>query len=268
MTLHARKLTIGYGRAAVASGIDLDVRPGEVSCLLGPNGCGKTTLFKTLIGLIPALAGEVAIGDAPLSTFPAREVARRIAYVPQQHAPPFPFRVFDVVMMGRQARKGLLSGPDTRDEQRAREVIDQLGIRALADADYSRVSGGQRQMVLIARALVQDTEILVLDEPTASLDYGNQVKIIGEIARLGRAGYGIVLSTHNPDHAFAVADKVTLMHDGRIVAHGSPGDVLEAERLSAVYGVSMSIRRLEGRLTVCAPHYFTGNDFEHGSVDP
>jgi iron complex transport system ATP-binding protein len=157
--------------------------------------------------------------------------------------------------MGRQVRKGLLSAPDAQDRRRTEEVLEQLGILSLADADYSRISGGQRQMVLIARALVQDTRTLVLDEPTASLDYGNQVRIIGEIARLARSGYGVVLSTHNPDHAFAVADNVMLMHDGGIVASGRPGDVLAVERLSAVYGVPMSIRRLEGNLTVCVPRY-------------
>lgn len=258
MSLQSRALTIGYGGVRIASGIDLEVRPGEVTCLLGPNGSGKTTLFKTLIGLIPALAGEVTVGSRPLTHLSVREIAEQIAYVPQQHAPTFPFRVFDVVMMARQVRKGLLSAPGGRDRERTREVLDQLGILELSDADYSRISGGQRQMVMIARALAQDTRTLVLDEPTASLDYGNQVRIIGEIARLSRRGYGIVLSTHNPDHAFAVADKVMLMHAGGVVASGTPEDVLVAERLSAVYGVSMSIRQLDGQLTVCVPHYDAG----------
>lgn len=255
MTLRAHDLSIGYGGTRVASAIELEVRPGEVNCLLGPNGSGKTTLFKTLIGLIPPLGGEVTIDGAPLLSFPVRAIAGRIAYVPQQHAPPFPFSVTEVVMMGRQARKGLLSAPDAQDRSRTAEVLEQLGIQSLAEADYSRISGGQRQMVLIARALAQDTRILVLDEPTASLDYGNQVRIIGEIARLARSGYGVVLSTHNPDHAFAVADNVMLMHDGRIVASGRPHDVLAVDRLSEVYGVPMSIRRLEGNLTVCVPRY-------------
>lgn len=258
MNLAARDLTIGYGSTPVASGIELEVRAGEVTCLLGPNGSGKTTLFKTLIGLIPPLAGEVTVDGGPLSSLSVREIAEQIAYVPQQHAPTFPFRVFDVVMMARQVRNGLLSAPGRRDRERTHEVLEQLGILELSDADYSRISGGQRQMVLIARALAQDTRTLVLDEPTASLDYGNQVRIIGEIARLSGKGYGIVLSTHNPDHAFAVADKVTLMHGGGIVASGTPADVLVAERLSAVYGVSMSVQQLEGQLTVCVPHYDTG----------
>ena len=255
MTLQARNLSIGYGGTRVASAIDLDVKAGEVTCLLGPNGSGKTTLFKTLIGLIPPLGGEVTIDGSPLARLSVREVADHIAYVPQQHAPTFPFSVFDVVMMGRQARKGLLSAPDARDRQRTGEVLDQLGIGQLAGADYSRISGGQRQMVLIARALVQDTMTLVLDEPTASLDYGNQVRIIGEIARLARSGYGIVLSTHNPDHAFAVADNVLLIHDGRIVATGGPEEVLVVERLSEVYGVPVNVRRLDGNLTICVPRY-------------
>jgi len=258
VTLRARGLRIGYDGTEVASGIDVDLRPGEVTCLLGPNGSGKTTLFKTLIGVIPPLDGEVDIDDTPLARLSVREVAMRIAYVPQQHAPTFPFPVFDVVMMGRQVHKGLLSAPDARDRERTREVLEQLGISDLAEADYTRISGGQRQMVMIARALVQDTGLLVLDEPTASLDYGNQVRIIGEIARLARSGYGVMLSTHNPDHAFAVADYVTLMHDGHIVASGRPESVLVGERLSDVYGVSMNVQRLGERLTVCVPRYDTG----------
>lgn len=258
MTLQARDLAIGYGRTRVADAINLDIRHGEVSCLLGPNGCGKTTLFKTLMGLIPALSGTVSFAGTPLAALSARALAIRIAWVPQQHAPSFPFRVFDVVMMGRQARKGLFSAPDRADRQRVDAVLDQLGLRDLAPADYSRISGGQRQMVMIARALAQDTKMLVLDEPTASLDYGNQVRIISEIARLARRGYGIVLSTHNPDHAFAIADRVTLMHGGRIAARGRPGQVLVAERLSAVYGVAISVKRLDGAATVCVPHYDSG----------
>jgi iron complex transport system ATP-binding protein len=255
LTLAARHLAIGYGGTPVASDIDVEVRPGEVTCLLGPNGSGKTTLFKTLIGLIPPLAGEVTVDGRSLTGLPVREVAGRIAYVPQQHAPTFPFRVFDVVMMGRQARKGLLSAPGARDRERTREVLAQVGITDLADADYSRISGGQRQLVMIARALAQDTKILVLDEPTASLDYGNQVRIIGEIGQLSRAGYGVVMSTHNPDHAFALAGRVMLMHEGGILAEGRPEEVLVAERLSDVYGVPMSIRRLDEHLTVCVPSY-------------
>lgn len=255
MTLRAHDLAIGYGGTRVASGIELEVGAGRVNCLLGPNGSGKTTLFKTLIGLIPALGGEVTVDGSALAGLSVRDIAARISYVPQQHAPPFPFRVRDVVIMGRQARKGLLSAPDAEDRRRTAEVLEQLGISGLAEADYSRISGGQRQMVLIARALVQDTGILVLDEPTASLDYGNQVRIIGEIARLAREGYGVVLSTHNPDHAFAVADNVMLMHAGGIVASGRPAEVLVVDRLSTVYGVPMNIRRLDGRLTVCVPRY-------------
>lgn len=255
MTISARGLSIGYGSRTVASGIDFNVAEGEVHCLLGANGSGKTTLFKTLIGLLSALDGEITVDGSNLRSLSARELARHIAYVPQQHAPPFPFQVRDVVMMGRQASMGLFSAPGRADRERVRQVLELIGISDLAEADYSRISGGQRQMVLIARALAQDTRLLVFDEPTASLDYGNQVKVLGEVARLARGGYGVVLSTHNPDHAFAIADRVTLLHDGRISASGAPADVMTAERLSALYGVGISVRPLDGGGTICTPLY-------------
>jgi iron complex transport system ATP-binding protein len=251
--LRAESLAIGYGRTQIASGIDLTIRAGTITCLLGPNGCGKTTLLKTLIGLIPPLAGSVTVDDAPVASLSATEKARRIAYVPQQHAPPFPFTVGDVVMMGRQAHLGLFAAPGKRDRERVVAVLAQIGMAHLFDADYSRLSGGQRQMVLIARALAQDTTLLVLDEPTASLDFGNQALILSETARLARAGFTILMSTHDPDHAFAVADDVILMKNGAILARGAPRETLTAKALQDVYGIEIAVETLTGGTTIAVP---------------
>ncbi|MEC9367147.1 MAG: ABC transporter ATP-binding protein [Pseudomonadota bacterium] len=235
--------------------ISLDVRPGEVLCLLGPNGGGKTTLFKTMLGLLAAQNGQVLLGGAPLASLPRGEIARRIAYVPQAHTAHFPYRVIDMVLMGRTAHLGPFATPGPGDRARAAEALATLGIGDLADSEYTRISGGQRQLALIARALAQDAPTLVMDEPTASLDFGNQVLVLSQIRRLKATGLSIVLSTHDPDHAFACADRVAILARGGIAALGTPARVVTAARLKEVYGVNVTVRKLPGGQTVCAPSF-------------
>jgi iron complex transport system ATP-binding protein len=253
--LEARGLGIGYPGKPVGRDIDLAVRPGEVLCLLGPNGSGKTTLFKTLLGLLGPQAGEVLIGGEAIAALPRAEIARRVAYVPQAHAAQFPYRVLDMVVMGRTAHLGLFAAPSEADRARAREALDALGIAELAENEYTRISGGQRQLALVSRALAQDAPVIVMDEPTASLDFGNQVVVLSEVMRLAAQGLAIVLSTHDPDHAFSIGTRVALLNGGRIIAQGAPSEVLTRERLASVYGVSVAIERLAGGQVVCAPEY-------------
>lgn len=254
-----RHLGIGYPGHPVGRGIDLSVRPSDVLCLLGPNGSGKTTLFKTMLGLLPAQAGEVLIGGRPLASLSRAEIARRIAYVPQAHAAQFPYRVIDMVLMGRTAHMGLFAAPSPADRAKAHEALATLGINDLAEAEYTRISGGQRQLALIARALAQDAPAIIMDEPTASLDFGNQVTVLAEIKRLKRAGLAIVLSTHDPDHAFSVASTVALLNGGRLIAQGPPSDVLTPQALRSVYGVSVTLVPVDGG-TLCAPDYEAGRE--------
>ena len=253
MRLEARRLAFGYPGKPVGRDVDLAVSGGEVVCLLGPNGSGKTTLFKTLLGLLPAQGGEVRIDGRRLAELPRIEVARRVAYVPQAHAAHFPYAVLDMVTMGRTAHLGPFARPGARDHAAALAALETLGIADLAYADYTRISGGQRQLVLIARALAQAAPLIVMDEPTASLDFGNQALVLREVRALAAQGYGIVLSTHDPDHAFACATAVALLHDGGLVAHGRPEAVLSPARLEAVYGVRVFVERLASGHTVCAP---------------
>jgi iron complex transport system ATP-binding protein len=252
MRLEARRLAFGYPGKPVGRDVDLALGAGEVVCLLGPNGSGKTTLFKTLLGLLPAQGGEVRIDGRPLADLARAEVARRIAYVPQAHAAHFPYTVLDMVIMGRTAHLGPFARPGARDHAAALAALETLGIADLAEADYTRISGGQRQLALIARALAQAAPLLVMDEPTASLDFGNQALVLREVRALAAQGYGIVLSTHDPDHAFACASTVALLHDGGLAAHGAPAAVLTPARLETVYGVPVSIERLASGHIVCA----------------
>lgn len=250
----ARELTIGHGATVVGRDLSLSISPGEVICLLGPNGCGKTTLFRTLLGLIPPITGAITLGGRDIATLRRRDIARAVAYVPQAHVPPFPYLVEEVVLMGRTARIGPLSAPSAGDREISRAALARLEIADLAPSDYSRLSGGQRQMVMIARALAQQAPFLIMDEPTASLDFGNQARVLTRIADLARAGdHAVILSTHDPDQAFALNARVILMHEGGILADGPPGTVLTASRLTDVYGVPVRVERTESGRAVCAP---------------
>jgi len=251
--LEARALSIGYGQRLVASGIDLALARGEVVCLLGPNGAGKTTLFKTLLGLIPAKSGEVRLGDHPIEDLSRTEMARTIAYVPQAQVMEFAYSVLDLVLMGRTAYLGPFAAPGAVDRERARAALADLGILELAEADANRISGGQRQLCLVARALAQDAPLLVMDEPTASLDLGNRLLVLDRVRRLREQGFGIVFSTHDPDQAHELATRVAVIADGRLAAYGLPDEVLTGERLSAVYGVAVTIERTPSGRAVIVP---------------
>lgn len=253
--LRAENLGFGYAGRVVGAGVDLRLNPGEVLCLLGPNGSGKTTLFKTLLGLLPSLAGRVLLDGTDLCHLARNRIARRVAYVPQAHEAVFPYTVGDMVLMGRTAHRGIFASPGPSDRGRAREVLERLGIGDLGDRDYTRISGGQRQLVLIARALAQDAPLIVMDEPTASLDFGNQVRVLEQVRRLAASGLGVVLSTHNPDHAFACASRVLVLRDGGVGGYGDPCTLLTPSLLSTLYGVQVEVEVLRDGVRVCVPSF-------------
>jgi iron complex transport system ATP-binding protein len=253
MRLTAHDLTIGYGERVVGSGISLAILPGEVLCLLGPNGSGKTTLFRTLLGLQPPLAGAVTIDGVPLEFLRPADIAQRLAYVPQAHVTEFSYTVLDVVLMGRTARLRSFASPGSEDLRIALNKLNSLGIADLAGRDYTQISGGQRQLVLIARALAQETPFLVMDEPTASLDFGNQAMILARIGELAAEGYGVVLSTHDPDHALLVATRVAIIGDGGLRVVGKARDVVTAEALSALYSIEVQVEETPSGRRVCVP---------------
>ena len=253
--ISARRLGFGYPGKPVGREADVVVNAGEVVCLLGPNGSGKTTLFKTLLGLLPPQQGTVSIAGSPIDKLTRQQIARLVAYVPQAHSAQFPYRIIDMVVMGRTAHLGLFAAPSRSDRAKAQAALDLLGIGALASEAYTRISGGQRQLALIARALAQEARLIIMDEPTASLDFGNQVKVLSHVNQLSKNGLGVVLSTHDPDHALATASRVLLLHEGRLIADGPPLDVLTPANLRTVYGVDVTIETLPKGTTVCAPDY-------------
>jgi iron complex transport system ATP-binding protein len=236
VTLAGHNLGIGYSDRVVGRGLDVGLDEGEVLALLGPNGGGKTTLLKTLLGILAPLAGAVLIDERPLASYSASERARRIAYVPQSHVPSFAFTVETVVLMGRTAHGNLFSAPSAADRAVAQRTLERFGIAHLSDRPYTMISGGERQLVLLARALAQEPSFIVLDEPTASLDFGNQGKVLREMRALAAAGHGVLFTTHDPNHALRAADRAFLMRDGERLAQGPVREVLTRARLEALYG--------------------------------
>jgi iron complex transport system ATP-binding protein len=241
--LRAEGLAIGYGRSTVARGIDLALAAGSLTYLLGPNAVGKTTLFRTLLGLIPPRAGAVTLDGKNLSAMTRPAIAKQIAFVPQAYRGESAHTVLDLVMMGRTAHLGLFGTPSEKDRTLAVEALHRLGIGGLAARALFEISEGQRQLALIARALAQQAPVVFMDEPTASLDLGNRILVLDQVRALAEAGLTVLLSTHDPEQAFALADQVaTLGADGSFVA-GLPAAILTEERLGQIYGIPLTIER-------------------------
>ncbi|MGB8435780.1 MAG: ABC transporter ATP-binding protein [Burkholderiales bacterium] len=254
MRLEARDLAFGHPGRTLGRNVNFSLGAGEALAVLGPNGGGKTTLFRTVLGLLPAHGGELLLDGRPLRSWDRRSLARSLGYVPQQHAGFFNFSVREVVLMGRTAHVGLFATPSTADHAAAAAAIDALGINELADRIYTRISGGERQLALIARALAQGPQLLVMDEPTASLDFGNQTLVLRRMRDLAQRGIGVLFSTHDPDHAFACADQVMLLKEG-VLALGTPAEVIRPDSLERLYGVQVDVISLSAPFAgqVCVP---------------
>lgn len=247
----------GYGGPDIVQNVSFHVAPNEFLCILGANGCGKSTLLKTILGLIRPRSGRVLFCERDIHKMSERELARAIAYIPQSHLPPFPFTVADVVLMGRSPYLGRMSGLSQKDVDIAWSAMEQLGIADYAYKNYTELSGGQRQMVIIARALAQQTKIMVMDEPTASLDFGNQYIVLEQMARLSKSGLSVLMVSHNPDHALYCCDKVIAMQKGRILGEGIPGDIIDSAMMQRIYKTRVEIAQVNipgrGSTAVCVP---------------
>lgn len=244
VALATHNLGIGYPGNPIGRNLDIEIEDGALTMLLGPNGCGKTTLFRTMLGLLSAQGGHVSIGGEDLGSLSRNDVARRIAYVPQVAQGYFPFSVIDVVLMGRAPYLGTFDRPGKKDIAVAETALDEVGLIDFAERPFTAISGGQRQLVLIARALAQAAPVLVMDEPTANLDYANQHRVMLRARSLTEAGRTVIISTHNPDHAFAYAESAILMKSGDVIAAGEVTQVLDADRLSDVYDLPVEVTEI------------------------
>lgn len=252
--IEACDIRFSYRGRRVLDGATLSLAPGELVCLLGANGAGKSTLLKIMLGLLKPEAGKVSHGGTALGDIRRRQLARYVAYVPQVHAAPFPYTVREVVLMGRLPATGLFKAAGAADLAEAQKALDHLGIGHLAARPYTEVSGGERQMALIARALAQDAPLLIMDEPLAGLDYGHQVRLLALLERLAGEGYGVLMTTHDPDQPLSGCQRVAMLINGRIVSAGEPAAVLTPDAIHQLYGVRVDLlRAADGRAVAFRP---------------
>lgn len=249
--LQASRLVCGYGNTPITEAIDMEVREGEVVALIGPNGSGKSTLLKTLAGYLVPVAGHVRVGDKVLRSMPEHELAKLVAVVPQDEAQPFRFSVRQIVAMGRLAKSG--SFFETKEDDAAiSAALEQADCRFLAERSITEVSGGERQRTLIARALAQETPLLVMDEPTSHLDVSHVAEFVRLIKTLANCGKGIVLAVHDINVALAGADKILLLKEGKKRFEGSPQALIQSKEAEAVYGIRFHVHETAGIFSVAA----------------
>jgi iron complex transport system ATP-binding protein len=240
--LQITDLRSGYGKKEIVHGVSFSVPQGRLCCVIGANGCGKTTVLKSMLGLLTPISGTVMVRGIETHSMSVQERARHFAYIPQLHVPPFPFTVADVVILGRTPYIGNVAGDVSEtDKMIAYSALKQLAIEHLTDRVYTELSGGQQQLVLIARALAQQPDVLVMDEPTASLDFGNQQLVLTRLRELTSSGMAILMVTHDPDHALFCADMVIVMEDGVIIEEGTPQDTITDDIMMRIYGTEVKV---------------------------
>ena len=241
----------------VLEDVSFSQQGGDILCLLGPNGTGKTTLLRCLLGLSQAKGGRITLDGESLDQLSHKGRARLLAYVPQSTSLAFPYEAREVVLMGRVPHLAPGAPHRPADHRAVEQAMEQLQISHLACRKFQELSGGERQMVLVARALAQQARYLVMDEPTANLDYANQVKILRGVRELAQSGYGILMTSHYPDHAFLACTKAVLMRDGRVMAWGDPREVVTTQTLTKLYQTPVCVTAApvdgEGKIPVCVP---------------
>lgn len=256
MSIEVKNLRFCYGARPVIGDVSFTAEKGELLAVLGPNGVGKSTLFRCLLGFLKPVGGEILVDGKELGAYSRRELAKKIAYIPQSHSPAFDHTVLDSVLMGMTAQLGVFEQPGQAQREKAMQMLRALGMEKLFDRGCMKISGGERQLMLLARALVQDASMLIMDEPTANLDYGNSCRVMERVKKLGQNGYTIIFSTHDPNQAFSYATKVLALKDGGVMAVGAPEAVLTQAVLSRLYGIPVARCEMEtafGRKTICMP---------------
>lgn len=241
-----KNLTFGYEIDQVLNNISLRVNPGKLCALLGPNGCGKTTLLRCCMNLVSYSEGEISLGGVNLKGLSAPKTSRLVAYVQQEHTLTFPFIVKDIVLMGRNPHLTSPLSIEPEHREKVEEALELVGIKDLAKRPYTHISGGQRQLVLLARAWAQDTPLILLDEPTSSLDINNQLRIWDLLQKMASEGKILLVSTHQPEQVLWFCHQVVVMNSNGIVADGSPREVFDQAILDSIYHSSCQLLEFNG----------------------
>lgn len=234
--LRIRKVKFSYEKEEILKGIDAEFSGTGMYAVFGPNGSGKTTLLKCCTGILLPREGSIELQGRVIHRLSYRERSRQIAYVPQEHRLTFPFTVEEVILMGRTPHLGGFGHPSREDTDRVHEAMDEIGIRNLAPHAYTRLSGGQRQLVLLSRAIAQDTPVVILDEPTSALDFKNQLKVFEILQKMAGRGKTVIACTHDPNHVKWFCEKVLILKDGQVLHQGNSSDVLTEACLEELYG--------------------------------
>ncbi len=254
MSIEVKDLCFSYGEREVLHGVSFKAEQGEFLSILGPNGVGKSTLFRCVLGLLRDYTGSITVEGRDAKSMSIREAAKLVAYIPQSSHPAFNYSVRDIVLMGTTSGLGTFSTPKKEDVRRVEEALEKIGISHLAERCFHRISGGERQLALIARALVQRAPVLMLDEPTASLDFGNQLLVLTQARELAREGYTVIQTTHNPEQSYMFSDRILALRGGEVLTEGRPKDVLTSDMMRQLYGVEVEVSSLfDDRARVCTP---------------
>lgn len=256
MGIKVENLTFSYKNVDVLKGINFEVNEGEMLHVLGRNGAGKTTMFRCILNLLHGYQGKILVDGEDISNMKTVDIAKKIAYIPQSHSPTFNYSVIDTVLMGMASFIPSISSPKEEHKKEALSILESLGISHLAYRGYAQISGGERQLVLIARALAQKSKILIMDEPTANLDYTHQVCTMRKIRNLSKQGYLVILSTHNPEQALMYASKVIVIKDGRVNKIGIPNDVITQDMIKEIYNLEVNlvdIPNTKFKTIICIP---------------
>lgn len=254
MSIEVKNLSFSYGERPVLRDISFSVEKGEFLSILGPNGVGKSTLFRCVLGLLSGYTGQVLVNGVDTRRFTVRDAAKHIAYIPQASRSIFNYSVFDIVLMGRTSGLSIFCSPGRKDKEICQWAMEKVGISRLQERCFHRLSGGEQQLVLIARALVQKAPVLMLDEPTANLDFGNQLLVLEQARSLAREGYTVVQTTHNPEQSYMFSDRILAIQNGRVLIEGTPKEVLTENNIRALYGVDIDVCSLyEDQARICIP---------------
>lgn len=229
------------GKTEIFSDLSYTISSDEVFCILGPNGIGKSTLLKAMFNLLPLKAGCIKLDGVDIRQIPPAKMAKKMAFIPQSHQLVFPYRVLDIVLMGRTPHLNKMVKPSKEDYDIAMDAISSLHLEDLIYRPCNQLSGGQLQLVMLARTLAQGADFLVLDEPTSHLDFGKQMQTLDIIATMKKKQVGIIMTSHYPDHTFLVCDRVAIMGERRFIAVGTPDDVVTEENLSDIYGIDIRV---------------------------